>query len=725
MQAAKNTTPQRAPDYVGLKTGQAFLDGAREMERCWLHTARSRGIWRLWWLIYCQLHGIDPTTGAYNSNSELQFVGSQQQYALFRVQLTRRYIQQREMMAKDQRPSFNGVARNNDVAALAEVNIATKAIEYMLSQAHLEEEASEALSSLCNYGGGGLMLGWDHEGGDLVPAMEPIIDENGDVALVEKVDENNQPIIGQDEQGNPVPEMEPVLEPTQKPSGCPTLHKLYPWQMAYDAYMEKNHPAIITKTPVNKYELAAQFPEKYDEIIKLSIDDEMGDDALFAWGGAKAVSSDTIVLRQYFHRNCKAVRGGRWAGYVKDVGLWGVDEPMACPLPKGLPVKIMMGPRYDGTGFGYPESSDLLSLQAVINEVISMCVTNIQKRGNANAYKRDDIQIDEASWSAGGKLIDLPAGAEPPTWDEPPKMDTLSQYILEFCLEQARLMLGSNSVTEGNPEANITSGSFAVLLVNVAQKYASKMQEAYDTAITAIANDALVLTRQNAENGFWAKIAGIGDAPYAQMIEKSRLDSLHSVELVRKSPVLSTFPGRVEMFDRLIKLPKQERADASEMLLNSDMESFAGRDQAQKIRIRKENEWLLQGINPPVTLWDDHAMEGKEHRMQYDKLRTMDPPIDPKALKVWTSACQASDAHLQAHAQALATAPPAIALVAGWAPLGMGAGGASPPQQESGEEQGKPGQQSSPQGGGGPKAPSAPKPPTPPKGGSGKQSEAA
>lgn len=724
MPDAGTMNPGQPEEYLGNKTGQSFLDGAREMERSWLYTARQRGIWRLWWLIYCQLHGIDSVTGAYNTNSELQFVGSQQQYALFRVQLTRRYIQQRKMMAQDQRPSFMGVARNNDVPALAEVNISTKAVEYMLGEAHLEEEASDALGSLCNYGGGGLMIGWDYEGGELVPAMEPELKPDGTVALMPKYDkETNQPVMGQDEQGQPTPELEPVMKNVQKPSGCPSIKKLYPWQMAYDPYMEKDHPAIITKTPVNKYELAAQFPELYDKIVALSIDDEMGDDALFAWGGARAVSSDTIVLRQYFHRNCKAVPGGRWAGYVKDVGLWGVEKPMACPLPKGLPVKIMMGPRYDGTGFGYPESSDLLSLQAVINEVISMCVTNIQKRGNANAYKRDDVQIDQTAWSTGGKLIDLPAGAEPPQWDEPPKMDTLSQYILEFCLEQARLMLGSNSVTEGNPEANISSGSFAVLLVNVAQKYASEMQAAYDTTITAIANDALQLTRLNAENGFWAKIAGIGDAPYAQLIEKTRLDSLHSVTMVRKSPVLSTFPGRVEVFDRLIKLPKAERADASEMLLTADMEAFAGRDQAAKIRIRKENEWLLQGINPVVTIWDDHALEGKEHRMQYDKLRTMEPPPDPLALQVWTAACQAHEAHLQGHAQALATASPPIAIVAGWAPLQATAPAGGPADQEPANDQGKPGQQSKPKAGGGPKEPNAPKPPKPPKGATGMASE--
>lgn len=733
-------------EYIGLLTGQKFMDAAREMERSWLYSCQQRGIWRLWWLIYCQLHGIDPVTGANNANAELKFAGDQDQYAKFRVQLARRYIQQRKMMAKDQRPSFTGVGTTNDVSSLAAVNISTRAIEYMLKEGKLEQQADRALGSLCNYGMGGLMVSWDYKAGDKVPSQEPEVDLQGNPVQMPVLDDQGNPVIQQNPQtGQPEPQMQTQMRDVEKPSGAPKFRKLFPWQMFFDIYIEEDHSGIGVKIPVNKYELAAKFKEKYDDIVKLSIDDEMGDDALFAWGGVASVSSDTIVLRMYFERDSEIVPGGRWAGYVQDVPLWGVDEIVPCPLKKGLPVKIMSAARYDGTGIGYPESGDLLSLQTVITEIVSMLVTNIQKRGNANAYVRDDVQIDLESWAQGGNLHNLPAGADPPVWDDPPKMDTVSQYTLEFCLEQARLMLGSNSVTEGNPEANITSGAFGVLLVNVAQKYVSDIQEAYDSTITEAANDALELARANAENGFWAEIAGIGDAPYAQIITQDKLSALRRVQLVRQSPVLSTFMGRAEVFDRTIALPKRDRADAMEMLLTGSTESFAGRDQAAKIRIRKENEQMLGGSVPPVTVWDDHALEGPEHRMEYDKLRTMDPPPDAPTLPppplgpedpnyeawlatggpayaAWTKACQSFEAHLQQHAQSLATANPALAIVAGWAPILTGA--AAGTDQQGGAEQGQKQQQGGgkPGANGGqsmPKQPGPPKPPSAPKGAAG------
>lgn len=672
--------PGGREEYLGNKKGQSFIDGARAVEKNWLYTSQERGIWRLWWLIYCAVLGINPHTGEYNSTQELKFVGKNAEYAMFRVQLARRYIQQRMMMAKDQRPAFEGVAQQNDAVSWAEVNMATKAMEYVMEEAHLEEEASAALEALCYFGGSALMNSWDYEGGQYVDSTEPDTDEQGNPLSMPMTDENGEPIpdMGEDGQpmlddaGMPKVKQQPVMRPVKKKSGIPKIRSLYPWQCVLDPYMEKDHPWAIAKIPVNKWELAANFREKYDQIVACGIDDEMGDDALFAWGGRRAVTSDTVVLRMYFHRNCTAVPGGRMALYLKDIGLLGVDEVLPCPLDEGIPIKPMVGPRYFGTAYGYPECGDLLSLQTVINEVISMNVTSIQKRGNANAYKRDDVQIDPKAWSQGGNLIDLPAGAEPPVWDEPPKMDSLSQFILEFCLEQAKQMLGSNSVVDGNPDANIQSGAFAVLLVNIAQKYASQMQEAYDKAMLACANDSVELMKKNAVDGFWAEIAGIAAKPYVKMMQADTLKSLHRVKIVRKSPVLSTYIGRRDVFDATVALPKKERRGAVNMLLTGDMEPFVAEDQADEIRINKENELLLSGINPVVCFTDDHALEGPKHRMEWNRLRTQDVPDEgtPERQQYDLANIQ-FEAHIRQHGEALAqtTFAPTMAIVSGWAPF--------------------------------------------------------
>lgn len=707
-------------EYHGNAVGQKAIDAWRQLERNNKYFMQTRGIWRLYWLIYCAIHGIDPNTGQYNTNQELRVLGKDALYASFRVQMTRRFIQQRIMMVKDQRPSFEGVATQNDSPSLAQVNIATRAIEYALKEGHLEREASGGLESLGNYGGAALWSDWDFEGGDLMDVQEPELDEQtGEPVLMPVTDEQGNPVpevdqqTGQpvvDEMGQPRAQQQPVMNTVKKRSGCPKVSKLYPWQYVVDTYLENDHPWCIIKVPVNKHVLAAQFPEKAKAILACGIDEEMGDDALFAWGGRSAVSSDIAVMRIYYHENCGAVEGGRFAAYLgKDVGLWGVDQPLPCPLDKGIPVRPMIGARYHMTSVGYPESGDLLSLQTALNELVSIGLTNAQKRGLSNAYKDENLQLDVRKWSEGNHLHNLGAGQEPPTWDEPPEVGSLAQYLLEFIRDELQQMLGSNSVTNGNPDANIQSGAFAVLLVNIAQKYASQMQEAYDECITAAANDCLELTRKYAVHGFRAEIAGIGNDPYVQIMNQDDFASIRRVQIKRKNPVLSTYVGRRDLLDATINLPPKQKAAALEMLLESDMEAYAENDQASAIRIRKENERMLQGIAVEVGITDDHATEGPKHRAVLDKLRTMDPPTDPKALALWQTSITLLEDHIMQHGVQLGTTPAPLALVCGWAPLAMPAPGAA---NEQGGDQGgvggvnRPGKPPKP-----PKAPQAPEAP--------------
>lgn len=720
MADGSNTVEQ----YAFAKLGQEFVDDCRQFELNCKYTAEDRGLWQLWWLIYCASLGIDPRTGDPNAT---QRVRMQQQYALFRVQLMRRLISQRIMLAKDQRPSFVGVATNNDVESLAQVNISSKAIEYMLTEAKLEEEASDCLQSLGYYGGGALLNTWDYNGGQLVPAQEPETDpETGEPMQMPVLDpQTGEPTIEQNpETGETQYATYTPTKTVQKKSGCPKILKLYPWQYARDPYQEKGHLVCITKRAVNKYELAAKFPEKAQDIVKCSIDTEMGDDALFAWGGRDGVSSDTVILREVWHANCEAVPGGRYACYVSNIGLLGVDEVVPCPLDEGIPVKFMVsgGARYWGTAFGYPESSDLLALQTVVNEAVSQSLTNMIRRGNANAYKRSDMQIDQRSFSRGGMLFEKPPGIDKAVeWDDPPEIGSLAQYIIEFVTSQAEQQLGGNATSLGKPDANITSGAFAVLMVNIAQKYASDMQEAYDNAITETANDALELTRKNAQHGFWAEIAGIADQPYLELITQDKLQSLKRVKLVRQSPVLSTYQGRELVFDRLVGLPKRDRADASEMLLSGRMDAFCERDQASKIRIRKEHEYMLQTGKPAtVGFTDDHALEGPEHRAELDKLRTQLLQMleqnlggTPECQKV-EQQCAAFQQHIEDHALALAATNVPTAITCGWQPLMMGAGGAPAAEQQKQAQAGKP----KPPGSSAeePKPPNGPKPPQQPGG---------
>lgn len=721
--------------YFALKKGQAFIDAARQAERNWLYTSQDRGIWRLWWLIYCQVLGIDPQTGEYNTNQQMRVVGEQANYTSFRIQLTRRLVQQRVMMAQDQRPSFKGVATTSDASSEAGVNIATKAIDYLLKLAKLEQKASEGLTASGFFGEGGLHIDWDYAAGKLVPAQEQMKGPDGNPVQMPVLDDNGQhvadPQTGQ-------PQMQPQMHTVQKKSGAPKIDKLYAWQIVKDPYLEDDHPWMIIKIPVNKHELAAKFPEKATQIRACSIDTDMGDDALFAWGARARVSSDTVVLRILYHRNCEAVPGGRWSGWLgKDIGLWGIDGEVPCPLDEGIPVKTMIADRYFMTAFGYPEAGDLLSVQTAINELFSQALTSVQKFGNPNMYKNENLQLDPRAVANGGGLFDLPAGIDPPVITEYQPVPPITPQMWEALIGLMEKIAGSNSVVGGDPKANITSGAFAVLLVNIAQKFASSLQQAYDFAITAIANDALELVRKNATNGFMAEIAGKGSAPYLKLMTAADIAPLREIAIERQNPVMSTFPGRMEVFNATKDLLPQQRAAAMEMLLTGDMEAWADNDQSADIKVHKENEQMLAGIAVEVQFTDNDLIEGPKHVAQLNKLLAQDPPqgeqmpqvdpqtgqpiIDPQTgqpvpgqwstpeRQQYEGAKQLLLKHIVDHSVSFARKPPPMSLVVGAPPNPMmmpppgGAPGAKPGDKPGDNKPGGAAEQ--------PQAPNAPKPP--------------
>lgn len=764
---ADGTAAASQPDlYFANKVGQDFVSGGRQAEKNWLYAAQDSGLWRLWWLLYSQTLGMDADTGEQNVNQQLRAVGEEARYIAFRVQLTRMLIQQKTMLAKDERPSFEGVASNNNAASLAKVNMASKAIEYVLTESKLEQKSSGALEANGYFGAGGIHQSWNYGGGRMVDAQEPMTNPDGSPAMMPETDGDGNPIPETDPEtgemfddgtGQPKMREKPVMQTVKKRSGALKFDKLYPWQQATDPFQEDDHSWVIIKTPVNKYELAAKYPEKAKEIIALSIDAEMGDDALFAWGDRTRVSSDILVLRTFYHRNCDAVEGGRMAQWCGSLGLYGCDEIMPCPLDEGLPWEPIIAGRYFCTAFGYPEASDLLSVQSALNETMSQTLTLIQKHGNPNLYKREDVEIDPDAYQAGGAMFDLPPGAEAPTVTKYDDMGTAPAFMIQFCREIMPLMIGLNPTVQGTPETNITSGAFGVLLVNLAQKFASQLQEAYDFALVNTANKSIELIKKNASNGFWAEVSGIADEPYLKLFTHDTLDDFHSVKIVRRNPVMSTFMGRVQILELTRDMAKPDRADAMELLLDSRTDAYAENDQSATIRMRKENEMMLKapprpaGLDPavdpmaynqwlaswlPKVSWSDpHHLEVPKHVAERDKLRSQDPPQDMIEFTTWTDTINGLDYHAVDHANTWASTALPMLLVAGIPPLNTGAPAPGADPGGNGDKPGKPGEQS-PSGApnamlpaaasgsmsdtpGAPDAPSGPNKPAPPAGAEG------
>lgn len=605
----------------------------------------NRGLPSLWRLSYAQAFGMDPNTGA-NGTQRLEFCGPNQNFVRFRVNLTRSLIKQRNTMAAGQRVAFQCLAMNDDARSLAQVPICGKVIDYVFREAEGERVCYEALEADGFFGEGFIWARWNVDGGDMVPVSKQ----------TQAIDQfTGQPLF--EDSGDPIV----TEEKSEEKSGAPTLTSLYPWSVTREPFARKS-PWIMIREKCSKFELMALYPEKAEALKGASLNtaSDPWSYALFNWD-IGSVTDDMVIVKHFYHENCRAVPGGRYVGYAGDIVLW--DLP--CPVASGLPVTSVCSARYFDTMMGYPESTDLFSVQHMIDELLSQSATNILKFGNQNIWGQDGLDFDQDKFMEGGAFFTLKDNQEPPKVIEYAKLPEATQYLLEYLPERMNEIIGSNSVMRGEPSANISSGAFAALMQSIAERFVSATQATYDFAVNATGNTLLELVRANADNSFAAEVAGDANAPYMKFFTREDLRGIKRVMVVRQSPLMNSIPGRFDVFNATKDLPKDQRAAAVQMLKTGDDSAWTEADFSCLVLIRRENELLTQGKPAMVSKTDDPILHARMHNASLDRLRTQDAPEDPAEYQIWQTAIAAHITHLNEHAMTWTQVNPVFAAMLG------------------------------------------------------------
>lgn len=633
--------PDPSNGYWAMKPLGELVGELQGQERGWWQAGVRRGYWSLLRLMYAQSQGMDPG-GALNQTQQLTFQDKTKSFVRFRVNLARSHIKQRNVMAQGERVSFQCLSLNSDFASMSGVQTAQSGIDYVFRATRGEAKAWQALEADGYFGEGFLWGRWDPTlGGDVteVVGQEPSTDENG------------QPITWGDT-GEPV--MRDITR-TRK-GGMPTLSALYPWEVVRDPYAKNDPPWVMVREVVSKHSVAARYKEHAKEILAVdNLRSEAGIAEMFAYDMG-AVTTDQIIVRHFYHRASPECPNGRYVGVAGDVPLW--DEP--CPLPEGVPLHSICSARYFGTLFGYPECSDLLSLQEMLDEMLTQCGNNALRYGNQSLWAEDGVEVDMKKLARGGGFFNYKTGQKPPQTIQWSEMPAITQFIIQYATDVMPQLSGMNPTARGVPDANVQSGTFAALLLNVAQKFVSATEQSYDDMLTGAGNMMLAFLHANADTEFVGIIAGESQKPYLKQFKGQDFKSIQRVQVATANPLMRTIPGRFEVFNAISKLPtKAERAAGYQMLTTGNADAFTEADQASNYLIQWENEQMMQGIEVPVAVSDDPLAHNRKHKACYDRIRTMYvDPADTEGLQLRNQALMLLQAHMSNQALAWAMADP-------------------------------------------------------------------
>lgn len=580
-----------AEKYWAAKAAQDVVSVLKTKEDEFFQALRRRGLMRMWRVMWAQYYGQDPDAAGGFETQMISVAGEDGELLTFRLQKVRQYITRQIQMAAGERAAFQCHAVNTDYSTRAQINTCDSIIEYVYREAHAERRERDILESDSNFGSAAGWVRWDAEKGDEVQLTE------------------QQPIPG---------DMTGATAPVKvsKRSGAPSVTVLYPWQLIQER-STTDHLWREVRERTSRWEVMAQRPELAEKIRAIRGLDEYTTEALFGYDTPEQ-DGDDIIVKHFYHARCAAMPDGRYLGFVGDIVLW--DLP--CPVSKGMPIQDMCSELFIGSSFGYASGWDLIAPNQLIDQIWSDAASNLATFGRQVIGVPQGTDFDVDALANGHRVLILPTGAEPPVPLNFAGIPEAARWSLEILGREMDGISGINAAAQGNPEFNVTSGTYAALLHAIAIEFQAPRQSAFDWYREGMANLMLDMVRQRASAPFLIEVAGIEERPYLQSFTSDTLSGVKRVVVKTANPMMRSQAGRMEIFQVTSQIPNPaDRAAAIELITTGNWKDFAKFDRSKEMAIVWENEQLAQGQPVPISEFDDPILHLQKHAAEFQSRR--------------------------------------------------------------------------------------------------------
>lgn len=362
-----------------------------------------------------------------------------------------------------------------------------------------------------------------------------------------------------------------------------------------------NHDWRMVRDAVNKFDLAAQYPEKADKITSITRDSvsdsifRFGELALFYTGD----TSPDIDMWTFYHRKSPSMPRGRMVQMVDDIILYDGPIPYRrLPGNRICPSEMIL------SAMGYSDTNDLLGLQDVMDALISSGVTNMTTCGVNNVWTKPSPNFDFEQLAQGFNLIES---------DERPEVLQMNKLtpewfsLVNFIVGRMEAISGVNSVARGNTQQQDLSGAAMALLQSMSIQFNTGLVKSVNKMVEDNGNDIIMLTQDFANEPKMGMIIGEKNKYMMKEYSGKDLAGIQRVYCRQSNPMKDTTSGRLTIIQEAAKtqggLTKPEFAEILDTG-NTDCLLEAGRN--AKLSIDQENEALIRGEVPPVLFNDFH-----------------------------------------------------------------------------------------------------------------------
>jgi len=589
-----------------MAKSQSFFN----MLRANAYLEKLQRMWRFYYGAFDNSMGFDH---------RITFSGEQGELVRLAVNHFRNLAQHILVMVTNNRPIMEARAINSDHKSMAQTYLANGILDYYMREKRLEDYLKDATEMAIVLGAGFIKMEWNATAGeafDTDPDTNEIIYEG---------------------------EME--------------FSVLSPFDVVVDGTRETwNNDWLLTRSFQNRYNLIAKYPELADKIKGVP---GKYQSTVYRLAVFSNDDTDDIPVYEFYHKRTEALPEGRYILFLADdIILLDAKMPYrSIPIFRISPSTIM------GTPYGYSPMFDIFPIQEGINSLYSTIMTNQNAFGVQNLFVPRGADIAVNQLEGGMNIIEANAQPVPLNLTQTPAEVF---KFLEMLIQAAETISGVSSVSRGNPEASLKSGTALALVQSMSLQYISGLQQSYVKLVEDVGTNLINILKDFAATPKTIAVVGKNNRSLLKEFTGEKISAINRVVVDIGNPLSRTVAGRVQMAEQLLQMKLLRTPEQYFQVINTGRldVAFEG-DTNLLLLVRLENETMMEGEKVLVAPLDRHRIHILEHSNVIS-----DPELrkNPELLKLVHD-------HIMEHIDHLKTMPPEILAIIGEQSL-------APPQEQ-------------------------------------------
>jgi hypothetical protein len=559
------------------------------------------------WLYY---HGQYNATIAGDSHT-ISFTGEEGELVSLPVNHFRNIAENIINMITANRPVLEAAAINTDSKSLSQAILADGILDYYMREKKLEDAILKIVEMAVVLGSGFLRMEWNASAGELYD-FDPDTGEKNYEGELEF-----------------------------------TVHS--PFDVVFDGTKENwaSQEYVIIRSFQNRFNLAAKYPDQSEKILRMQTKQNSATYRLAVFSND---STDDIPVYEFFHKKTPALPEGRYTLFL-DSNLVLLD----LPLPyQDIPIYRLVTSEYMGTCYGYTDMFDVFPIQEMFNANVSAIASNQSAFATQNLFVSHDSDLEINSLEGALNII---KGNTPPV---PINLTQTPREVFDFTnmlVGWMETISGVNSVTRGNPEASLKSGTALALVQSMSIQFMSRLQNNYVKFIEDVGTSLLRILKDFALTPKTISLVGKNKRPLLkEAFTGDQIGQINRVIVSIGNPLSRTIAGRVQMAEQMMQMKLiQTPAQYFEVIETGNLDTMIESTMSHTLLIKRENEFLMEGRQVLADMLDNHPMHIQEHRTV---LADPDLRMNPELRK------NVQD-HLQEHINYLRTVDPDLLAICG------------------------------------------------------------